>query len=96
MNVYSEREPGLRTVVFSLPLVEFLAMDERAACAQRQAEEHARKQAVEKRRQELHRSKVLLAEAEVDHRVMLNMNLQASEHRIMGGPERIIEAQKMV
>jgi hypothetical protein len=61
---------------------------------QRQSEEHARKQATEKRRQELHKWKVLRAEAEVDHRVLLNMNLQTPEHRISVGPERIIAAQK--
>jgi hypothetical protein len=61
---------------------------------QRQSEEHARKQATEKRRQELHKWKVLHAEAEVDHRVLLNMNLQTPEHRISVGPDRIRAAQK--
>jgi hypothetical protein len=61
--------------------------------AQRQAEEHARKQAAEQRMQELHKWKVLLAEAEVDHRVMQNLTLQTLEHRITVGPERIIATQ---
>ena len=61
---------------------------------QRTAEEHTRRQAVEKRRQELHIWKVLLAEAEVDQRVLMNLNLQTPEHRISVGPERIIAAQK--
>jgi hypothetical protein len=64
--------------------------------AQRQAEEHARKQAAEKRAQELHKWKVLLAEAEVDHRVMQSLNLQTLEHRITVGPERIIAIQNAV
>jgi hypothetical protein len=61
---------------------------------QRQAEEHARKQAVEKRKQETHKWKVLLAEAEVDHRIMLNVNLQTPENRITVGPHHIIAAEK--
>jgi hypothetical protein len=61
--------------------------------AQRQAEEHARKQAAEQRMQELHKWKVLLAEAELDHRVMQNLTLQTLEHRITVGPERIIATQ---
>jgi hypothetical protein len=60
---------------------------------QRQQAEEARKQAVEKRRQELHKWKVLYAEAEVDHQVMLNLNLQTPQHRITVGPERIIATQ---
>jgi hypothetical protein len=60
----------------------------------RRAEEQARKQAGERRKQELHKWKVLLAEAEVDHRIMQNVNLQTPEHRISVGPERIIAAQK--
>jgi low affinity Fe/Cu permease len=62
--------------------------------ARQQAEEHARKQAAEKRRQELHKWNVLRAEAEVDHRVLLNLNLQTPEHPVSVGPQRIIDAQK--
>ena len=47
-----------------------------AARAHQQAEEHARKQEAEKRRQELHKWKVLLAEAKVDRVVSQNLNLQ--------------------
>jgi hypothetical protein len=61
---------------------------------QRQAEEHARRQAAEKRKQELHKWKVLRTQAEVDHRVLLNMNLQTPEHRITIGPDRIRAAEK--
>ena len=61
---------------------------------QRQAEEHARKQAIEKRKQELHKWKVLQAQAEVDHRILLNVNLQTPEHRITVGPQHIIAAEK--
>jgi hypothetical protein len=61
---------------------------------QRATEEHARKQAVEKRKQELHKWKVLYAQAEVDHRIMLNVNLQTPENRITVGPQHIIAAEK--
>ena len=61
---------------------------------QRQNEEHERKQAAEKRKQELHKWKVLYAQAEVDHRIMLSMNLQTPEHRITVGPQHIIAAEK--
>ena len=61
---------------------------------QRQAEEHARKQAVEKRKQELHKWKVLQAQAEVDHRILRNVNLQTPENRITVGPQHIIAAEK--
>jgi len=61
---------------------------------ERKQAEEARRQAVEKRRQELHKWNVLRAEAEVDHRVLLNLNLQTSEHSVSVGPERIIAAQK--
>ncbi len=59
----------------------------------RQAEEHARKQAIEKRKQDIHKWKVLEAEAEVDHRILLNMNLQTPEHRITVGPQHIIAVE---
>jgi hypothetical protein len=59
----------------------------------REAEE-ARRQANETRKQDLHKWRVLLAEAEVDHRVLLNLPLQTPEHRISVGPERILAAPK--
>ncbi len=61
---------------------------------QRQIEEHTRKQAVEKRKQELHKWKVLYAQAEVDHRILMSMNLQTPQHRITIGPQHIIAAEK--
>ena len=61
---------------------------------QRQTEEHARKQAAEKRKQELHKWKILYAQAEADHRIMLNMNLQTPENRTTIGPQHIIAAEK--
>jgi hypothetical protein len=61
--------------------------------ARQQAEKHARRQEVEKRRQELHKWKVLLAEAKVDQVLLRNANLQTPEHRISVGPERIIATQ---
>ncbi|HEY7305026.1 MAG TPA: hypothetical protein VH601_12970 [Bryobacteraceae bacterium] len=61
--------------------------------AQHKQAEEDRKQAAETRRQELHKWKLLLAEAEVDHRVMQNLNLETLEHRITVGPERIIAVQ---
>ena len=61
---------------------------------QRQTEEHARKQAIEKRKQDIHKWKVLQAEAEVDHQILMNVNLQTPEHRITVGPQHIIAAEK--
>jgi hypothetical protein len=63
------------------------------ARARQQAEKHARRQEVEKRRQELHKWKVLLAEAKVDQVLLRNANLQTPEHRISVGPERVIATQ---
>jgi hypothetical protein len=63
---------------------------------QRKADEHARKQAAEKRREELHKWKVLRAEADIDHRILqnLNLNLQNPEYRLSVGAERIIAASR--
>ena len=44
--------------------------------ARQQAEEHARRQAVEKRRQELHKWNVLLAQARVDNQELQKMKLE--------------------
>jgi low affinity Fe/Cu permease len=60
---------------------------------QRKHAEEGRKQAAEKRRQELHKWNVLLKEAEVDGQVMRNLHLQTLERRITVGPERIIAVQ---
>ncbi len=63
--------------------------------SQQLKQSRARQQAAaEARKQELHKWKVLRAEAEVDHRVLLNLNLQTPEHPVSVGPERIIAAQK--
>ncbi len=47
---------------------------------QREAEE-ARKEAVEKRKQDLHRTNVLFAEAKADHQLLMNLNLESSNRR---------------
>ncbi len=47
---------------------------------QREAEE-ARKESVEKRKQDLHRIDVLLAEAKVDHQLLLNSTLEFANRR---------------
>ncbi len=62
--------------------------------ARQQAEDCARKQAVEKRRQELHKWKILLAQAKVDNQELQNMKLETPEHRISGRIERIIAAEE--
>ena len=64
-----------------------------AARAHQQAEEHARKEEAEKRRQELHKWKVLLAEAKVDRVLLRNANRQTPEHRIPAGSEPTIATQ---
>jgi len=65
-----------------------------ATRACQQAEEHARKQAVEKRRQELHKWNVLLAQARVDNQELQNMKLETPQHHIPGRVQRIIAAEK--
>ncbi len=42
----------------------------------RQKEEHARKLAVEKRKQDVHELDLILAEAKLDHQILLNRNTQ--------------------
>lgn len=61
---------------------------------ERKNAEETRKQAAEQRRQDLHKWKVLRAEAEVDHRILLNLNMATSEHPISVGPDRIRAIQK--
>ncbi len=56
-------------------------------------ESQQHRQAAEKRRQELHKWKVLRAEAEVDHRVLLNLNRQTSEHTVSVDVKRIIATE---
>ena len=74
--------------------IGFESQQAKLSRARQHAEEHARKQAVEKRREELHKWKVLYAQAEADHRIMLNMNLQTPENRTTIGPQHIIAAEK--
>jgi len=47
----------------------------------RQQEDHARKLAVEKRKQALHELDLILAEAKLDHQILLNRNTQPVEDR---------------
>jgi seryl-tRNA synthetase len=63
------------------------------ARARQQAEEHARKQEAENRRQELHKWKVLHAEAKVDQILLRNANLRTPGQRVPAGSERIIATQ---
>jgi hypothetical protein len=60
----------------------------------RKRREEVRKEAGETRKQELHKWNVLLVEAKVDHRVLLNHNVATAENRPAVGPERILTAQK--
>jgi hypothetical protein len=60
--------------------------------AQKQAD-HARREAAEKRKQDLHRWNVLLAQAKVDNQELQNMRLETPEHHIYGRIERIIAAE---
>ena len=55
--------------------------------------DQTRRAAVENRKQELHKWKVLLAQAQVDNQELLNMQLETPEHRIHGRVERIIAAE---
>jgi hypothetical protein len=65
---------------------------ERAEREQNRARQQA---AAEKRREELHKWKVLRAEADVDHRILqnLSLNLQNPAYRLSVGAERIIAAE---
>ena len=65
--------------------------------SQQEKQNRARQQAAaEARKQELHKWKVLCAEADVDHRVLqnLNLNLQNPEYRLSVDAKRIIAAEK--
>jgi hypothetical protein len=78
--------------------IGFVSQEMKLSRAREQTEtkqNRARQQAeAEKRKQELHKWKVLRTQAEVDHRILLNMNMQTSEHRITIGPDRIRAAEK--
>jgi hypothetical protein len=60
---------------------------------QRKIKEHAIKEAAEKRKQEVHKWNVLLAQAKVDNQELQNMRLETPEHRIHGRVERILAAE---
>ena len=55
---------------------------------------HLRREAAEKRRQDHHRLDILLAEAKVDHQLLLNLNLEATNERAFGVANNSQEAKK--
>jgi hypothetical protein len=57
---------------------------------QRAKEEHACKQAIESRKQDLHKSNVWLAEAKAEHQELLNHRLETPETRMPNRVERIL------
>jgi hypothetical protein len=59
----------------------------------RKIKEHAIKEAAEKRKQEVHKWNVLLAQAKVDNQELQNMRLETPENRIHGRVERILAAE---
>jgi hypothetical protein len=61
---------------------------------ERKRKEEVRKEAGEARKQELHKWSVLLAEAKVDHRALLNSEIAPPQCRPAVTPERIQAAQK--
>ena len=61
--------------------------------AQREANE-IRKQAQEKRRQDVHKWAILLAEGKAEHQQLLNINLESPENRKPNRVERILAAER--
>jgi hypothetical protein len=59
---------------------------------QKQADQ-TRREAGENRKQDLHKWRVLLAQAKVDNQELQNMRLETPEHRIHGRIQRIIAAE---
>jgi hypothetical protein len=55
--------------------------------------EHIRREAAENRNQDLHKWRVLLAQAQLDNQELQNMRLETPEHRIHGRVERILAAE---
>ncbi|MGI9075507.1 MAG: hypothetical protein ACR2JB_30230 [Bryobacteraceae bacterium] len=53
-----------------------------------------RREAAENRKHDLHKWRVLLAQAQVDNQELQNMRVETPEHRIHGRIERIIAAEK--
>jgi len=54
----------------------FVSQQRKRQAETRQQEEHSRKLAVEKRKQDLHELDLVLAEAKLDHQILLNRNAQ--------------------
>jgi hypothetical protein len=61
---------------------------------QQKKADQTRREAVENRKQELHRYAVLLAEAKADHQDLQNMNLRHSTAPVPSTETRAMEAQK--
>ncbi len=61
---------------------------------ERQQEDHARKLAIEKRKQDLHELDLILAEAKLDHQILLNRNTQPIADRASLDVMRHILVQK--
>jgi len=57
-------------------------------------EDHARKLSIEKRKQDVHKMDILLAEAKADHQLMLNLNLEQSMRPASGKEKPLAQAQK--
>ena len=57
-------------------------------------ESHERKQSVEKRKQDTHNLDLLLAEAKLDHQILLNMNTQSLENKLPFDLHRHIRVPK--
>ena len=56
--------------------------------------DQSRRDSAEKRKQDLHRLAVLLAEAKVDHQLLQNLNLEATNERSFGAANNSQEAKK--
>ena len=59
-----------------------------------QEAEHARKQSIENRKQDLHKFEIWLAEAKAEHQELLNAQLETPETRVPGRVERILARQQ--
>ncbi len=67
--------------------------DRREQQEMRRGADHARREAAEKRKQEVHRWNVLLAQAKVDNQELQNMRLETPEHRVQGRVERTMAVE---
>ncbi len=75
------------------PEIGFESQERRRRDEVRKEADHNRREAAEKRKQEVHRWNVLLAQAKVDNQELQNMQLETPGHRIQGRVERIIAAE---